>query len=157
VGSSHPNGIEGLCPATRPEPRPAARTEILSWSVRWERAEALLPPRRSLVTLAATKGTEIVEQGRSRQRKSPVGSLDSADLVSKALAALRPDGLCGRADRHRSMSHQRNWAAKSRYERAWCEKCSTPCELLDRRHRCAARFLLIVSEEPTVVVIVLPA
>jgi len=36
-----------------------------------------------------------------------------------------PDGsLGGRADRHRSRSHQRNWGAKSRDERSWREKCS---------------------------------
>ena len=96
VGSSPPNGIrEALAPPGGRVPRPGAGTEIFRWSDRRERAEGLLRPRRSLVTLPATKPTEIVEQGRSRERKSSLGSRRSADLVSKALAALRPGRSAG--------------------------------------------------------------
>jgi len=70
-------------------------TEILRWSDRRERADDLLQPCRSWITLPSTKRTEIVERGRSRQRKSPVGPFGSADPESKALAALRPGRSAG--------------------------------------------------------------
>lgn len=124
VGSSPPNGIEGLCPARRPEPRPALGTEILRWSDRREPAEALLRPRRSLVTLPCHQADRNRRAG-PFPREEVTCRITWLGRPRIERLGCAPDGsLGGRADRHRSRSHQRNWGAKSRDERSWREKCS---------------------------------
>jgi hypothetical protein len=88
-------GWRGSPPPGGRNPAAVLETEIFRWSDRRERAEELCSLCRSWITVPATKRTEIVEQGRSRQRESRVGSLGSADLVLKASVALRPGCSAG--------------------------------------------------------------
>jgi hypothetical protein len=88
-------GYRGSPPPGGRNPAQLLGTEILRWSDRRKPAEALLRPRGSLVTPPCHQADRIVEQGRSRESKSPVGSHGSADLVSNALAALRTGRSAG--------------------------------------------------------------
>jgi hypothetical protein len=107
-------------------------TEILRWSDRRERADALLQPCRSSVTLPATKRTEIVEQGR------PASGSHLSAHSARPTSYRRPRRRSGRVARRASGPapievSSKELGRKLTRRARMSEKCSAACHVLDRQ------------------------